>query len=251
MPAGQGGERADHRGLVLVGLEVRDGHERRDRACASASACRHVGARVDHLERRAAAPVSSSIPRARDLAVGDHGAAARSTRDDHRAAALAARRRVGEVAAVHRDDERHVVPAADPAQRGVARGHRVVGVDEVAAAAASSSARRTGPRRPAAPARVAQRARRRDEPHVADRDAVELASALRVDEPARPVAPAGRGPAARARRARDGSGRSSASTRTSTPWRAHGERLAVRPDPPRRVGRPRVVLRDDRDAHRV
>ena len=146
------------------------------------------------------------------------------------------------VAAVHGDDRRH---AGARAAHRVAGRRRVVGVDEVERELAPEHAQgeRERRRRPRAPRAVAARPRRRDEGHVVDAQPVELGAqrlAQRGDERAR-VAAAQRRP------------RRHGPVQHEHPHLragvARGERLPVRPDAEHRVGRARVVLGDDGDAH--
>ena len=156
---------------------------------------------------------------------------------DDRAAIRPLRRHAEHVAAVDADDHRLAEPS-----HGVARGGRVVRVDEIERFQRLEHERERR-RRPRAPGRVRARPRRRDERRVGHADAVER-RAQRLLERRDELAQVAR----RERRLRRHGPvqHDDLDVRARVPRR---ERLAVRPHPERRVRDARVVLRDDHDPH--
>jgi hypothetical protein len=200
---------------------------------------RQVGAEVDDAH-----VAGTQLRRAlRDAAgVGEHDAGVRQAGAHRRGARARALGDREDVAAVHGDDRRH---AGAGAPDRVARRGGVVGVDEVERELAPQAPQRERQRRrrPCAPGAVAARARRRDERDVADQQPVQLR--------AQRLAQRG-GDRARLAAAERGLRRDGAVEHEHPDVRAgvaSRERLAVRPDAEHRVGRARVVLGDDGDAH--
>ncbi len=230
--------RAQHVGVALAGDEVGDGHEQV--LVARPGGRREVGPEVhDARPARAEGAAGRLDPRA----VGEHEPR-RAERPGHRrAAGRVVGRGVEDVAAVDGDDERRGDPGA---QHRVARGHRVVGVDEVEREAPPQAPQRDRERRrrPGAPGPVRPRARGRDEAHVLDLEAVEhRAARLAQEAPGRGEKLARRRRERRDRAVEDEHPHVGAGV-------ARGERLAVGPDAEDGVGGAGVVLRDDRDLHR-
>jgi len=177
----------------------------------------------------------------RVLAVAEHGRG----RAQHR---RHARRhgRVGEVeiAAVHGDDERQAASPAE-AQRGGARGQRVVSVHGLEGPAAPEALERPGERAlgVAVPTRIGALARRSHEAHVLHLETV-AALAARLDGD-RVQRAAERARIAVAQRSCRGHGRDRALERQHANVRtcvAGGERLAMRPDAEHRIAPARVEL---------
>ena len=191
MPVAQQRHRAQHVGVALAGDEVGDGHEQR----RSSPPARRAGGQVGPEVHDARPPRAERAARRLDArAVGEHEPRARRTR------AAPPRGRPSWSGAVWKTSlpcTETTSGARDPgAQHRVARGHRVVGVDEVEREAPPQAPQRDRERRrrPRAPGPVRPRARRRDEAHVLDLDPVERRAARLAQ----------RGAASRASRSRGG-----------------------------------------------